>query len=264
MFSLEPHRTDYDINFHCLGFPVRIHPLFWVITLLLGASGVWIKGKVSPDAGIQILSWVTMVSVSILVHELGHSLMMRYFGQSSHIVLYMLGGLAIPDSSFNSFSKPARLTPQRHILISLAGPGSGFLLAGLTVLLIFALGGKFWLTAQEFPFFAYALPDGTEKALRIVIFQLLYINIFWGLVNLLPVFPLDGGQVSRELFEMADHYNGFARALWLSIFTAAGVGIAGWMYLKDQFILLMFLGLAASNYMTLQQLTGRGGGGRPW
>ena len=41
MFSMEPQRTDYDVNFHCLGFPVRVHPLFWLVGLILGANGVW-------------------------------------------------------------------------------------------------------------------------------------------------------------------------------------------------------------------------------
>jgi Zn-dependent protease len=264
MFSLEPQRTDYDINFQFFGFPVRIHPLFWLVSFLLSASRLWSGGKPDPEAGLFVLSWVSVVFVSILIHELGHSLMMRYFGQSSHIVLYMLGGLAIADSSFSSFSKPARMTPQRHILISIAGPGAGFLLAAVTVVMIYALGGQFVITSKGFPFFFADLPPTVARPMTIVIGDLLFVNILWGLVNLLPVFPLDGGQISRELFQMSDHSYGFVRALWLSIFVAAGVGLAGWFYLEDRFILLMFLALAASNYMTLQQMTGRGPGGRPW
>ena len=72
---------------------------------------------------MHLLSWISVMFVSILVHELGHSLVMRYFGQSSHIVLYMLGGLAIPDSSFTSFSRPARQTPLRPYPDQPGGPG---------------------------------------------------------------------------------------------------------------------------------------------
>ena len=54
MFSMEPQRTDYDLNFHCLGFPVRVHPLFWLAGLILGASGAWdTQGNVVPDAGMK-------------------------------------------------------------------------------------------------------------------------------------------------------------------------------------------------------------------
>ena len=43
----EPERTPYDVNFRLFGFPVRIHPLFWLGTALLGAS--WL------DAGVELM-----------------------------------------------------------------------------------------------------------------------------------------------------------------------------------------------------------------
>jgi len=72
------------------------------------------------------------VFVSILVHELGHAFTMRYFGQDARVVLYMMGGLAIPESSPWRASSGRRVRgPLSQILISAAGPGAGFLLAGL-------------------------------------------------------------------------------------------------------------------------------------
>ncbi len=266
MFSLEPQRTDYDVNFHCCGFPVRVHPLFWLAGLILGASGAYdTQGQVNPDAGLQLLTWIVVMFVSILAHELGHSFVMRYFGQSSHIILYMLGGLAVPDSANFAFSQSARPTPTSNILVSLAGPGAGFLLAGLTVALIYALGGEFHVALANAPlFFDYQLPPDTSRPLYYLISYLLFMNIFWGLVNLLPVFPLDGGQVSRELFERVDAWHGFVRSLWLSILTAVIVAVASWVYLDSRLMPLMFISLAASNYMMLQQISGGGFGGRPW
>ena len=265
MLFMEPQRTDYDVNFQVMDFPVRVHPLFWLVALILGASGVWTdQGEVLPNAGMMLVSWVSVMFVSILVHELGHSMVMRHFAQSSHIVLYMLGGLSIPDGSFNSFSRPRRHTRLNDILISLAGPGAGFLLAGLTVLLIYAIGGRFQIEIRNFPLFFYAeFPEETSLALRVFVTDLLFVNVFWGLVNLLPVFPLDGGQVSRNLFEQMDPGNGLVRSLWLSITTAVGIAIVSWVYLHGRLMPLMFISLAASNYMTLQQITGgRPGGGR--
>jgi Zn-dependent protease len=266
MFSLEPQRTDYDLNFRCFGFPIRVHPLFWIVGLILGANMAWDdKGNVNPESGVILLSWISVIFISILVHELGHAFAMRFFGQSSHIVLYMLGGLAVPDSSYGSFSSPARLAPRDQIIISLAGPFSGFLLALLTVMVIFALGGEFYLDFDNFPlFYRYSLPQDTSASLGYVIYISLFANIFWGLVNLLPVFPLDGGQVSRELFQMNDHWHGLTRCLWLSIGTAAVVALIGWVMLESIFIGLMFASLAASNYMMLQQITGGGPGGGRW
>ena len=99
MFSLEPPRTAYDLHFRIAGIPIRVHPLFWLAALILGTSGNWdAEGNVDPDAGMQLLMWTGVLFVSILVHELGHSFVIRYFGQLPRIVLYMLGGLAITDA----------------------------------------------------------------------------------------------------------------------------------------------------------------------
>jgi len=267
MFSLEPQRTDYDVNFHAFGFPVRVHPLFWLVGLMLGASGLWNdQGKVIPNAAVHLLSWISVMFVSILIHELGHALIMRRYGQSSRIVLYMLGGLAIPENSFTSFAGPtARRTHNDNILISVAGPAAGFLLAALTALLIVGLGGRFHLQLANFPFFyQFILPLDVNYSLQVVIGDLLFMNIFWGLLNLLPIFPLDGGQVARELFEKADPWHGIVRSLWLSIFVAGGVAIGSWVYFDSRLMPLMFISLAATNYMMLQQLTGGGPGGSRW
>jgi len=117
-----PPPTRYDLRFSIAGIPIRVHPLFWLLTLLLGATG---------DL-VQLLVWVLVVFVSIIVHELGHAFAMRYFGQSSHIVLHFAGGLAIPDSvQWGSRWANVALGPNQYILISLAGPVAGFFWLGL-------------------------------------------------------------------------------------------------------------------------------------
>ncbi len=73
MFSFEPPRTAYDLHFQIAGIPVRVHPLFWLATLILGSNSWSGDGNVDPDAGMKLLIWVGVMFVSILVHELGHS-----------------------------------------------------------------------------------------------------------------------------------------------------------------------------------------------
>ena len=90
MFAAEPAPTQFDLHFRIAGFPVRVHPLFWLMTLMMGAR---------DDDPMTLLIWIGVVFLSILVHELGHALTMRYYGQDARIVLYMMGGLAIPESS---------------------------------------------------------------------------------------------------------------------------------------------------------------------
>jgi hypothetical protein len=65
VFLAEPPRTPWDLNFQVLGFPVRVHPLFWAVALLFGLSG--------NQKPVDMLLWVGTVFVSILVHEMGHA-----------------------------------------------------------------------------------------------------------------------------------------------------------------------------------------------
>ncbi len=85
-----PDTTAYDLRFRFLGIPVRVHPLFWLVTALLASESR------DPKA---ILIWIACVFVSILVHEYGHGLMSRAFRCSPSIVLYGMGGSATPRRS---------------------------------------------------------------------------------------------------------------------------------------------------------------------
>ena len=81
----EPPESQYDLHFSLLGIPVRVHPYFWLVSVLMG----WNQG----DAKLALL-WVAAVFVSILVHEMGHALVIRYYGWSPRVTLYSFGGLA--------------------------------------------------------------------------------------------------------------------------------------------------------------------------
>src|SRR4051812_11429490 len=86
-----PAPTDFDLRFRWLGIPVRVHPMFWLITALLGGVG-------RPDTTIQgVLLWIVCVFISILVHEYGHGLMARAFGYRAAIVLFGMGGLCASE-----------------------------------------------------------------------------------------------------------------------------------------------------------------------
>ncbi len=258
----EPPRTQYDLNFKVLGFSVRVHPFFWLVGLILGSRG----GK--EDAGLVILIWIASLFISILIHELGHTLMMRRFGVSSHIVLHMMGGLAIPDSyGFSTRSRDSRSS----ILISFAGPAAGFAFAGLIIMVIIGTGGEFTV-GRKLLFYDYQLNPLQEwgKPLIILVDALLFINILWGLVNLLPVYPLDGGQIARTLMIDQDPGGGAIKSLWLSVFAGGGMAVYG-ASRKDFFLVIMFGMLAFQSYMAIQQMRGGGGfgrgfggGGKPW
>jgi hypothetical protein len=95
MFLAEPPQTQYDLHFRVAGIPVRVHPLFWLVGVILGLRGA--DTEAPGNAGIDLLIWVGVLFFSILIHELGHAVTMQRFGQAARIVLYMMGGLATPD-----------------------------------------------------------------------------------------------------------------------------------------------------------------------
>src|SRR6185436_11971377 len=124
----EPPPTQADVHFRLFGIPIRVHPYFWIVSLIMGAGGI--GGKAEP---VDALVWVVVVFISILVHELGHAFMQRTYGGHPWITLYGLGGLA----SCNDCDR----SPRRQIIISLAGPIAGFLLAAV-ILLAMRLTGQ--------------------------------------------------------------------------------------------------------------------------
>ena len=257
----EPARTDWDWNFQLLGIRIRIHPLFWAIAALLGLQ------LVKQDF-VLLLLWISAVFISVVVHELGHALCFRYYRINSHIVLYHFGGLAIPDS-YQVAGYGSQLKPGQQLAISAAGPAAQLALA-LIVILIVRLAGysdgfisKLLPAAAEWTSDPGVLVPSRELGRFIVYF--LYVSIFWAILNLMPVYPLDGGQIARELFLLGGSRQAIPHSLILSIVVA--VGIAFWGFQRQEsFMGIMFLMLAYSSYTTLQQYTGRGrfGGGGRW
>lgn len=247
MFLFQPPpATRYDLRFNLAGIPVRVHPLFWLVALLLGSSSRSI---------VQILIWVFAVFVSILFHELGHAFAMRRYGQPSQIVLHFSGGLTIPEPVWwGGRSANVALASGQEILISLAGPSAGFLLAGLLIIGVIFSGGSIITTSLlgviPYPA-AVALPIG-GSVLNSLVTTLLWVNVFWGLINLVPVHPLDGGNVARYLLLKADPWDGVRKSLWVSVVTAGLVAVAGLFFLGSLYMALLFGFLAFQSYQSLQ------------
>jgi len=84
-----------------------------------------------------------------------------------------------------------------------------------------------------------------------------FISVFWGLLNLMPVYPLDGGQITREILLRVDPSRGIQRSLWLSIFAAIALAALG-LRLDSMLMAMLFGYMAFSNYATLESLRGRG------
>ncbi|MFN7142970.1 MAG: site-2 protease family protein [Myxococcota bacterium] len=178
------------------GFPLALQPsalLILAIFVLMGAR----DGAASMGNGVLL---ALVVFGSILVHELGHAFVARAF---------KLGPIDITLHGFGGFTRFGRVPgPKQGILVTLAGPGASFLLGGAALLAVmFVDAGRI----------DHLL--GTAAS----------INLFWGVFNLLPMYPLDGGLVTwhgLSLFTAKDTAQKWAARI--GVLVAVGVGtVAG-------------------------------------
>ena len=205
--------TEFDLRFRLLGIPVRVHPVFWLTSAFLA----WSSGDPRKS-----LIRVLCIFVAILVHEMGHALMNRRFGWHSEIVLYFFGG----------YATSMRHTTWKDIAVSAAGPAAGFALL-FAIWIPCRVSGVMPTWSLFPPVFdpaamrnwpAIVAPGSSGNNLLIDAIQFsLFINFVWNAVNLLPVFPLDGGQISRELCLRFNRRGGMDVALKLSMLFSAAV-----------------------------------------
>lgn len=230
------NRTPFDLFWRMFGIPIRVHPSFWLVSVFFSFNYL--------RTGFEyLLIAIACVFVTILLHELGHALMFRAYWMHSSILLYGFGGLAIPDGHLERRSW--------RIIVSLAGPLTNFLIAGVL------WGSHYvqpWANSEEHVSFAYVI--------------LLNINFYLGILNLLPVWPLDGGKISRDLWTKNQPYLGIVSSLKMSIFVAIVVsaysfGCAANVIPRDftiswlrpgLFCALLFALLAIENYTELQNM----------
>jgi Zn-dependent protease len=135
-------------------------------------------------------------------------------------------------------------------------------LAGLIGAFVYASRGGFDFQYYSIPFPHAELGGGLAKNrnLSSLVNDLLQINILWAILNLLPVLPLDGGQIALQFLVQQDPWQGMQRALWLSVFTGGAMALFALAVMHEPFMMMLFASLAVSSYLALQQA----GGGRPW
>ena len=245
MILAEPPPSQGDFHFSLLGFPVRIHPFFWLVTLFMGPLG---------GEPIHSLLWVVAVLICILLHEMGHAVVMKFFGYYPSIVLYSFGGLTIPHRGTSNVRRPG---PWGEMLISFAGPGSGFLLTAVLVLGLHYLGG-YPLTVFD-PSWRDVVPlvnvphhIYVTKFLHFV-FQ---ISVMWGLLNLLPIYPLDGGQIAQQVFVLTNPQDAIRQSLILSVIVGGMMALIAFLHWQLFYLAVLFLWLTYSNFTAIQSYRG--------
>ncbi|MEM8734617.1 MAG: site-2 protease family protein [Planctomycetota bacterium] len=254
MMLQEPQQSDYDLGFELLGFRVRVHWGFWIAAAVLGwnwSTGLAVFGTAqgfdTPPAPVLLLVWIAAVFVSILVHELGHTLAFRYYGHSSRILLYHFGGLAIP-TSFGSWNgaRAQRLGSVENLVIAAAGPALQLALAAAVIGL-----GVMLKVPMTILFFSIEGAPQESITTYAVFDALLYPSVFWAILNLAPILPLDGGRIMQSILEILNVNRPSYSAHVVSIGAAAVIGLY-FMSNGRPFAGLMFLMFAGSNWQAMQ------------
>jgi stage IV sporulation protein FB len=197
--------------------PIGIYPTFWIFAALIG--------YLNSMSLIGTLIWVVIIFVSVLFHEFGHALTALMFGQAPRIELVAMGGLTYHDGQ--------NLPLWKQFFIVLDGPLFGFLLAIIATILL------------QFPLFSKGMTGSIISLTRVV-------NIFWTVINLLPVIPLDGGQLLRIVLEKIFGVKGFKYTLITSMSIAVAISL--FFFLSQSYLIgALFFLLAFQSYDTLRR-----------
>jgi stage IV sporulation protein FB len=195
------------IQFSIFGIPVAVQPFFWVTMALIGGA----LNANTPEALLKLALFILAGFISIMVHELGHALTIKHYKLPTSITLQAFGGYATYPSG--------RLSRPQNFLVTAAGPAAQLVLALVAYVLLNRLPPN----------------DGIDKFLE----SLMLISLLWAVLNLLPVLPMDGGQLVNAVLGPAR----IRITLWITIVTGVLVGL---LALKiGMFFLAIILGMFA-------------------
>ena len=168
--------------FRIFGIRLEVHLTFHLLWILFALFG-W--QQAGWPGVFWFITFLFLIFVCVVLHELGHSLTARMYGINvPRILLLPFGGMA-------QFERIPR-NPWQEIVISAAGPAVNFALAALLLLAVRSPSG---ILVETFPMGWTALVNA-----------LILLNLVMGVFNLLPIFPMDGGRIFRAALALRLSY----------------------------------------------------------
>jgi Zn-dependent protease/CBS domain-containing protein len=181
------------------GIDFRIHVTFLFLLLFIFFAGL---SRGSPADAMRAVLFICAVFASVLIHELGHSLIARRFGkEATNITLLPIGGLATIEEM------PEK--PSQEIAMSIVGPFINLAIAGILYLFVGRWSGV-------------RVPDLYPDSAQAFFGGLIGVNIVLAVFNLIPAFPMDGGRVLRGILALKMDYS---RATSLAVFIGQAVSM---------------------------------------
>jgi tetratricopeptide (TPR) repeat protein len=189
-----------------------------------------------PTNGREVIAaflWLVGLILSIFLHEVGHASAAQLMGvEVKSIVIWLLGG-------FTNFSHPSR-NPKHNLAIFSAGPLVNMLLGFLLVV------GYIFLLFGFLPFERNPEIYMWGQTLANLFFSLALANMILVIFNLLPIYPLDGGNMMHSAMEM---FFGRSNADWITLAVSAPLllGLAAFAIVTRDYLLLascLLIGLA--------------------
>jgi len=192
---------------------------------LLAYFGYIYYGQVGTVGALLV---VAAVIVTLLIHEFGHAFVARHYRLDPHIVLHGWGGYCE--------HRPARRNGQTALIIA-GGPLAQLVAAGVAYAAVTFLG----------PIANPMLHFFTE--------MFILFSVFWALLNLIPIFPLDGGQLFRLLLiRFMKHESEANRMVHIvGIGLSAAVALVGFLLINSPMLGIFGVLWALENQRYLQQ-----------
>lgn len=196
--------------------PLRIHPFFWVLVAIIG----WLNSGTVLGTAL----WAVVIFFSVLIHEYGHALTAIAFGQKASIDLVAFGGATQRQGG--------KLKLWQEFIVVFNGPLAGFLLFLATYFI--------YLNVNQ---------DNLSPIWQFLIQITFKANLFWTILNLLPVHPLDGGRLIAIIGEAVWGIRGIKIALMISVIFSLVLSVFLFT-LNEIFLGAIFLMLAFESYRT--------------
>lgn len=221
------------IHFTLFGIPIYIRPTFWIVLAIFGG----ILGVSSVESLIYPALFVIAGFIAILSHELGHALVGRKLGGGQQtIILELFGGV--------TSSHGMQLTRAGRVLMILAGPMMTLVLGVISILVAWNIVGPV-LTANGKDFWDLVLYPYLATAVSpklYILSCLIMIGEWWTVLNLLPIYPLDGGQLVAQFVRSPK------KVFMTGFITSIAIGLVSFQLFHGYFIPIFMALFAFSNY----------------